>query len=184
MPDPEGRPYRQWRPHIRSVQDIWKEIQKAAQAPGLTSAPELMPIAARIVMLHSGMRAPMGLKVRGPDLDTIERVGLQLERLLKQVPSIRPDTVVADRIVGKPYLEIVIDRAGRFYVDDRAVTDREIGTLKRAMTDALGEHETLPVLVKADAETPHQAVMRVLDAAGQLNLIQVSFAASRPEVQP
>ena len=81
-------------------------------------------------------------------------------------------------------LEIVIDRAGRFYVDDRAVTDRALETLKRAMTDALGEHKTLPVLVKADAETPHQAVMRVLDAAGQLNLIQVSFAASRPEGQP
>ena len=81
-------------------------------------------------------------------------------------------------------LEIVIDSAGRFYVDDRAVTDREIETLKRAMTEALGENKALPVLVKADAQTPHQAVMRVLDAAGQLNLVQVSFAASRPEEQP
>ena len=81
-------------------------------------------------------------------------------------------------------LEIVIDAAGRFYVDDRAVTDQELKTLKRAMTEALGERKTLPVLVKADAQTPHQAVMRVLDAAGQLNLIQVSFAASRPEGQP
>lgn len=81
-------------------------------------------------------------------------------------------------------LEIVIDSVGRFYVDDRAVTDREIETLKRAMTEALGENKALPVLVKADAQTPHQAVMRVLDAAGQLNLVQVSFAASRPEEQP
>lgn len=81
-------------------------------------------------------------------------------------------------------LEIVIDRAGRFYVDDRAVTDRSLKTLKRAMSDALGEHETLPLLIKADGETPHQAVMRVLDAAGQMNLVQVSFAASRPEGQP
>lgn len=56
-------------------------------------------------MLQSGMRAPMGVKVKGPDLDTIERVGLDIERFLKQVPSVKPASVVADRIVGKPYLE-------------------------------------------------------------------------------
>ncbi len=81
-------------------------------------------------------------------------------------------------------LEVVIDRSGHFYVDDRTVTDREIETLKRAMTEALDGRQALPVLIKADARTPHQAVMRVLDAAGQLNLVQVSFAASRPEGQP
>ncbi len=108
--DPDGRPFRQWRPHIRNAQDIWHEIQRAAEAPGLTSAPELMPIAARIVMLQSGMRAPLGVKVRGPSLDAVERAATELERLLRQVPAVRPETVVADRIVGKPYLEIDIDR--------------------------------------------------------------------------
>jgi Cu(I)/Ag(I) efflux system membrane protein CusA/SilA len=108
--DAEGRPFRQWRAHIKSPKDIWKEIQEKAAIPGVTSAPELMPIAARIVMLQSGMRAPMGLKIRGPDLSTLEAVALELEGLLRQVPKIRPETVVADRIVGKPYLEIVIDR--------------------------------------------------------------------------
>jgi len=76
----------------------------------VTSAPKLQPIAARIVMLQSGMRAPMGIKVKGPDLETIESVGLQIERLLKDVPSVEPAAVIADRIVGKPYLEIVINR--------------------------------------------------------------------------
>ena len=108
--DADGRPFRQWRPHIKSPRDIWKEIQKAGEMPGVTSAPELMPIAARIVMLQSGMRAPMGLKIRGPDLATIERAGMEIEELLKKVPSIRADTVVADRIVGKPYIEVDIDR--------------------------------------------------------------------------
>ncbi len=108
--DPDGRPFRQWRDHIKGPGDIWKEIQNAAQMPGLTSAPELMPIAARIVMLQSGMRAPMGMKIKGPDLDTLEKVALEMEGLLQQVPGIRGDTVVADRIVGKPYLEIVINR--------------------------------------------------------------------------
>jgi Cu(I)/Ag(I) efflux system membrane protein CusA/SilA len=61
-------------------------------------------------MLQSGMRAPMGVKIKGPDLETIERVGLQVERFLKEVPSVEPAAVIADRIVGKPYLEIVPDR--------------------------------------------------------------------------
>jgi Cu(I)/Ag(I) efflux system membrane protein CusA/SilA len=70
----------------------------------------LQPIAARVVMLQSGMRAAMGVKIKGPDLATIERMGLEIERILKQVPSVDPATVIADRIVGKPYLEIIPDR--------------------------------------------------------------------------
>jgi Cu(I)/Ag(I) efflux system membrane protein CusA/SilA len=124
IPDKGGRPFRLWRPAldpdlnegrlawkgIQSPKDIWNEIIKAAEIPGTTSAPKLQPIAARIVMLQSGMRAPMGLKVKGPDLQTIEKVGLDIERFLKEVPSIEPSAVFADRIVGKPYLEIEIDR--------------------------------------------------------------------------
>lgn len=122
--DHEGKPFRQWRSRldpdlnpgrtewagIHNPDDIWDEIAHAAEIPGTTSAPKLQPIAARIVMLQSGMRAPMGIKIKGPDLPTIERFGLQMERLLKEVPSIQPAAVVADRIVGKPYLEIVINR--------------------------------------------------------------------------
>ncbi len=122
--DGSGMPFRLWRPPldpelnvnretwggIRSPDEIWDEIIKAAEIPGTTSAPRLQPIAARIVMLQSGMRAPMGLKIKGNDLETIERVGLEIEKYLKEVPSIEPATVFADRIVGKPYLEIEIDR--------------------------------------------------------------------------
>ncbi len=108
--DSSGRPYRQWREQIRSPDDIWKEILSATQFPSVTSAPKLQPIAARVVMLQSGMRSAMGVKIKGPDLDTIEKVGYEIERILKEVPSIEPSTVVADRIIGKPYLEIVPDR--------------------------------------------------------------------------
>jgi Cu(I)/Ag(I) efflux system membrane protein CusA/SilA len=110
IPDSRGRPYRQWREHIRSPQDIWDEIVKAAVLPGTTSAPKLQPIQTRLVMLQTGMRAPMGLKVRAPDLETLDRIAVALERELRQVPAIRPDTVNADRVVGKPYLEIDINR--------------------------------------------------------------------------
>ncbi|MFK7927221.1 MAG: efflux RND transporter permease subunit [Myxococcota bacterium] len=106
----DGSRVRQWRDHIRSPRDIWTEITQAAEVPGLTGAPTLMPINARIVMLQSGMRAPMGIKVKGPTLDAIEGFGRQLESALKQVSSVRAETVFADRVVGKPYLEIDLDR--------------------------------------------------------------------------
>lgn len=108
--DDGGKPYRNWRDHIRSTDDIWQEIVTVADLPGATSAPKLQPIAARLVMLQSGMRAPLGIKVRGPDLEAIETAALQIESLLQQVPGIRANTVSADRLVGKPYLEIDLDR--------------------------------------------------------------------------
>lgn len=124
IPASKGMPFRLWRPPldvaindgrdpwsgIRSPDDIWDMITRITKVPGTTSAPKLQPIIARIVMLQSGMRAPMGIKIKGPDLETIEKVGFQVEQYLKEIPSIEPETVVADRIVGKPYLEIVIDR--------------------------------------------------------------------------
>ncbi|MHC5000102.1 MAG: efflux RND transporter permease subunit [Planctomycetota bacterium] len=108
--DDNGKAIRQWRDHIESPRDIWDEIVKAAKLPGTTSAPLLQPIETRLIMLQTGMRAPMGIKVKGPDLQTIETVGLQLEQLLKEMPFIDPGTVFAERIVAKPYIEIHIDR--------------------------------------------------------------------------
>lgn len=110
MEDKRGEYFRQWRKQIQSPDDIWEEIVQQSKVPGLTSAPKLQPIQTRLVMLQTGMRAPMGIKVFGPDLETIEKVGYQLEDYLKQVPGIEPASVFADRVVGKPYLEIKIDR--------------------------------------------------------------------------
>lgn len=125
IPDSKGRPFRQWRDHIHEPDDIWKEIVDRTAIPGTTSAPRLQPIAARLIMQQSGMRAPMGIKVSGANLATIERVGLDLERLLKDVPGVEAPTVTADRIVGKPYLEIHIDREAiaRYGLQVRNVQD-------------------------------------------------------------
>ena len=67
--DADGNRVRNWRDHIRSPKDIWEEIIKAAQAPGLTSAPMLMPINTRIIMLQSGMRADLELGARPEGID-------------------------------------------------------------------------------------------------------------------
>ncbi len=110
VPDDRGNYFRQWREHITSKEDIWDEIVKQANVPGMTSAPKLQPIATRLIMLSTGMRAPMGLKIFGPDLNTLEATGLEFESLLKQVPGIKPSSVFADRVVGKPYLEVKLNR--------------------------------------------------------------------------
>jgi len=108
--DDDGEYYRNWRPDINSPDDIWNEIVKVTKFPGVTSAPKLQPIETRLVMLQTGMRAPMGIKVKGPDLKTIENFGLQLEGILKQAEGVKEQAVFADRIVGKPYLLIDIKR--------------------------------------------------------------------------
>ncbi|TFH34036.1 MAG: efflux RND transporter permease subunit, partial [Bacteroidia bacterium] len=106
----KGEYFRQWRDNIKSPADIWDEIILQSTIPGLTSAPKLQPIQTRLVMLQTGMRAPMGIKVFGPDLESIEAVGLELEKQLKQVVGVEPMSVFADRVVGKPYLELEINR--------------------------------------------------------------------------
>ena len=108
--DDDGEYFRQWRPDVRSSDDIWDAIVRAAKVPGMTSAPRLQPIQTRLIMLSTGMRAPIGIKVYGPDLETIEKFGLELEKILQQVPSVERSSVFADRIVGKPYLELELDR--------------------------------------------------------------------------
>lgn len=151
IPDENGRPFRQWRDHVESPQDIWDAITEAAAMPGVTGAPKLQPIETRIVMLQSGFRAPMGIKVYGPDLETIESFGLELERLLKQVPSVQPSAVFADRVVGKPYLEIEIDREriaryGLQIADVQEVIEVAIGGKPLTMT--VEGRERYPVRVR------------------------------------
>ena len=105
-----GEYFRQWRSHIKKPNDIWSEIVKITNIPGLTSAPKLQPIETRLVMLSTGMRAPMGLKVYGPDLESIEKAGMQFEKALKDVHSVKASSVFYDRAVGAPYLEIKLNR--------------------------------------------------------------------------
>jgi Cu(I)/Ag(I) efflux system membrane protein CusA/SilA len=150
--DDDGNMVRQWRDHIRSPDDIWAEIVKAGEYPGMTGAPKLMPIKTRIVMLQTGMRSAVGIKIKGPDLDTIEKFGLQLEALLKSDPEkIVPSTVFADRIVGKPYLEVEIDREaisryGLSIVDVQEVLQIAVGG--KTLTRTVEGRERYPVRVR------------------------------------
>ncbi|NGX37787.1 MAG: Cation efflux system protein CusA [Chlamydiae bacterium] len=165
IPNKNGIPFRLWRlplnPNINngrtawkgvnSSEDIWKEIEYAGQLTGVTTSPKLQPIAARIVMLQSGMRAPMGIKVKGPDLETIEDFGIKLEKYLKEIPSIYEPAVIADRIVGKPYLEIEVDReeAARYGLMINEVQDTiEIALGGKITTTTVEGRERFPVRVR------------------------------------
>ncbi|WP_196885301.1 efflux RND transporter permease subunit [Aureivirga sp. CE67] len=110
IPDEDGKFFRQWRSHIKSPDDIWHEIVNATKLPGVTSAPKLQPIQTRLIMLQTGMRSPMGIKVKGTNLQEIENFGLELEKVLQGVKGVKPETVFAERLVGKPYLLLEIDR--------------------------------------------------------------------------
>jgi Cu(I)/Ag(I) efflux system membrane protein CusA/SilA len=151
IPDKHGEYFRQWRDNIHSPDDIWKEIVRQSNLPGLTSAPKLHPIQTRLVMLQTGMRAPMGVKVYGPDLNSIEKAGYELEKLLKNVPGVEPTSVFADRVVGKPYLEIKIDRKAisRFglTIDDMQMfISSAIGGMQ--LTTTVAGRERFPVRVR------------------------------------
>ncbi|MBN1816274.1 MAG: efflux RND transporter permease subunit [Sedimentisphaerales bacterium] len=153
--DDKGKVIRQWREGIETPQDIWNEIVKAAQLPGTTSAPKLQPIETRLVMLQTGMRAPMGVKVKGHDLQTMEEVGLRIEELLKQVEGVEPSAVFADRIIGKPYLEIHIDRAAiaryGLRIDD-VQNVIEIAVGGKQITTTVEGRERYPVRVRYPRE--------------------------------
>lgn len=169
VPDSDGMVFRLWRPAldpainsgrdawpgVNQPDDIWDLIVKASSIPGTTSAPKLQPISARIVMLQTGVRAPMAVRILGDDLKEIESVGYAVEKFLKEVPSIEPATVVADRIVGKPYLEIDIDRhaIARYGISIRSVQDViETAIGGRKITTTVEGRERYPVRVRYQRE--------------------------------
>ena len=155
IPDANGLYFRNWRSHIQSPDDIWNEIVKVTNIPGVTSAPKLQPIETRLVMLQTGMRAPMGIKVFGPDLKTIEKFGLELEAILKEVPSVKTEAVFADRIVGKPYLHFninrdAISRYGLNIEDVQQTIETAIGGMP--ITSTVEGRERFPVRVRYPRE--------------------------------
>ncbi len=153
--DDNGEFFRNWRSQIKNSDDIWKEIIKVTKIPGVTSAPKLQPIETRLVMLQTGMRAPMGIKVYGPDLKTIQDFGVELENILKEVPSVKKEAVFADRIVGKPYLELNIDRNaiaryGLSIEKTQQVIETAIGGME--ITTTVEGRERYPVRVRYPRE--------------------------------
>ena len=128
--------------------EILTELQEKTAIPGVLPT-FLQPIQTRLVMLQTGFRAMMGVKIYGGDLKEIERIGLEIEQLLKQVPG--ATDIVADRIVGKPYLEFEIDRdrIARYGVSIRDVQDViEIAIGGMNIMESVEGRERYPIRVR------------------------------------
>ena len=73
-------------------------------------------------------------------------------------------------------LEIAINAAGDYFIDEQKLVNRKPETLKKAIQQTLGERRDLPVIIRADGRTPHQSVVTVMDTASQLGLLELSLA--------
>ena len=71
---------------------------------------------------------------------------------------------------------IGIDVKGRYYINDRQLVNTQIKTLKLALMKVMGDNKEMPIVLRADAKTPHQSVVRAMDAASQLGLTRLSIS--------
>ncbi|MEM8734899.1 MAG: efflux RND transporter permease subunit, partial [Planctomycetota bacterium] len=103
------KPTEQWRTGITS-RDIWDEINRVATLPGVTPASALQPIEGRVVMLQTGIKAPMAIRIYGDDLQELSQAARAVSLQLKASPFVNPATVTPDIVLGKPYIEFTVDR--------------------------------------------------------------------------
>ncbi|MFY9179788.1 MAG: biopolymer transporter ExbD [Venatoribacter sp.] len=87
-----------------------------------------------------------------------------------------PEASVEQVVSNPDSLDIVISSEGEYNINGRQLVDNQIGTLKRAIQKTLRDQKKAPVIITADARTPHEAVVRAMDAVGQLGLVNVSIA--------
>ena len=168
IPDRRGRPFRSWRraldpalnperqawAGIRNPDDIWGEVMRVTELPGVTSASKLGPIETRIVMLQSGMRGDTGVKLVGRGNITVadmQRAGETFQEIVRAVPQINPRTVSMERVMGKPYLEFEIDREaisrhGLNVTDVQAIIEGAIGGME--VTRTIEGRERYDILVR------------------------------------
>lgn len=189
--DPGGRPYRQWRDAIRRPEDIWDELVEVARhIPGLTTAPLLQPISTRLVMLQSGIRAPMAVRLQGESLEDLADAALQIQALLREHPLVNQGAVNADRPVGKPYLIIEPDRARleRYGVSMAAfqqVVEASIGGISVGQTVEGRERFEMRVRYPRELRGDPEAIGRILvPTASGAQLPLSEFATVRYERGP
>jgi Cu(I)/Ag(I) efflux system membrane protein CusA/SilA len=115
------RPREEWRPGM-TMDKLKEELNQRVHFPGLSNA-WLMPIEARLNMLATGIKTPVGIKIAGPDLDTLQRIGQRVEGLVRQLPGTR--SAFFERVAQGRYIDVEIDRrlAARFLLSIAEIED-------------------------------------------------------------
>jgi len=145
------KPESEWRPGM-TVEKLIADMDKALQFPGVSNA-WMMPIKARIDMLATGIRTPVGVKVFGTDLAEMEKVARQIEAAVRTVPG--TTSAFAERIIGGYYLNIDPDRAqlaryGLMITDVQDVIATALGA--EAVTTAVEGRERYTVSIRYPRE--------------------------------
>src|SRR5690606_13971552 len=109
------RPESEWRVG-ETIDGIWEQINAVATLPGDTQASPLQPIEVPVVMLQSGIKAPMAIRVYGDSLDGLAEAARNVAAKLRAIPLVNAATVNPDIVLGVPYIEFEVDRetAARF----------------------------------------------------------------------
>jgi Cu(I)/Ag(I) efflux system membrane protein CusA/SilA len=164
------KPREAWRDGM-TTDKLKKELDALVKFPGLTNA-WVMPIKTRIDMLATGIKTPVGIKVAGPDLKEIEKIGKRLEQVLKDVPGTA--SVYSERVAGGRYIKVDIQRekAARYglnIADVQQVVATAIGGMNVAQT--IEGLERYPVNLRYPQDyrnSPEQlALLPIVTTSGQ-----------------
>jgi copper/silver efflux system protein len=173
------KPEREWRPGM-TYDRLVAELDVAVRTPGVMNL-WTMPIQNRIDMLATGMRTPVGVKVFGPDVDELQRIGTEIEALVRQVPGTR--SAVAERGASGFYLDVEIDReaAARYGLNVMDVQDAMMTAVGGTIaTETVEGRERYGVLVRYPRDLRHsteriaQARVPTMDGMAQVPLGQLA----------
>ncbi len=144
------KPEAEWREGV-TIDSIWSQINAVATLPGVTPASPLQPIEGRVVMLQSGIKAPMAIRVYGDSLDGLAVAARDVAERLRQIPQINAATVNPDIVLGMPYVEFKVDResAARFGMTTMGVNqviETAVGGMN--LTQTVEGRERYPIRIR------------------------------------
>jgi Cu(I)/Ag(I) efflux system membrane protein CusA/SilA len=144
------KPKSQWREGV-TIEAIWEQINAVGTLPGITPASPLQPIEGRVVMLQSGIKAPMAIRVYGDNLDGLAEAARAVAERLKEIPHVNAATVNPDIVLGTPYVEFAVDRetAARFGMTTMAVNqiiETALGGMN--LTQTVEGRERYPIRIR------------------------------------
>ena len=176
------RPESEWRPGL-TYDDLIAEMDGAVRLPGVTNA-WTMPIKGRIDMMATGVRTAVGIKIYGPDLNVLQALGEDVERIVQQVPGTR--SAFAERGVSGYYVDIDIDRpeAARYGLnvgDIHSAVQATVGGVNAAITVEGRERYSVnvryPRELRDDPERIREVLIPAMAAGAQIPLGQVADVA-------